>query len=867
LGSIMELARNCFYFITDDCPDELAKMKTPLGEKEHLEAIADLLNDLNKIYHELDEERSKTSRIHYTSLSRKSLFELTAEFIKFRNDDAHMKRLREIIEDKYETLNLTLDVWEQAFNQVLQILSPILVNTFRYSAVDKVDTTGMISHDDKSNMNFIKKVVTYANGKFSTEEERISHEEFEMKPISNEILMNYKGKYIFLDITPFLLIRNNTLYHYKRTKASSYQYLSVSDESVEKISTKKKFSHSVFRSLEMGDQQAIFWTEVIPTLNKTETIKANIPIEYRSVFIGRKTQIRKLREEIIEIPNRDGAIYGPGGVGKTALMIELSKQLFNESNPENIIFNNIIWCSAKATYYNPVYDLTEKKLKQFESLDNILSVILKFFEYEDVDDYNFEDKKELVLSQLEEDSVLLILDNLESLTKEERDKLIRFIVVDAKKHLRNKPNNFKVITTSREMIPSSFHQIKLNGLSLSESRQLMRKLYEPYKNSSNPALTEGQMERLHEVTYGIPLVIIHAFGQLYEHNRPLESLISNLSSASNEVIKFSYEEIFRLLKTEEITKEIFMLLEIYNTPISSRQTADILNVDEKKIQSKLQQLLNFQCIERINEGDQEKFIVNDAVSLLTKALVQADNVLKERIRHKIIENYPIEKRMDYSKEELNLLNIFNNYLRNREFTNAEVFLHEQMDKYRDSILLQYHYAKYLKEQRNEVDRAIPILEKLYELEKKKVIMDPNIIMLLASCYCSLPNPQYHKASKLYEEIDISFEKDQKLLRTVGAFYIKWSTSMNSKKELDPNDELIRKAKVKELAEIGIKKLNSIKKDKLTHNDYFILSQGYSNSCETLKAIETINHAIKLVTGHHVYVNHYLNYKKELSRHI
>lgn len=866
LGSIKDLANQCYHLIDSNCPDELQRMKFALGEKLPLLDISDLLNDLNKIYHDLMEDGGKGLKITYSPTLKKNLFSIADELIKFRNDDAHIKRIRETIEDKYESLNLNLESWKRAFLQILGILSSILSNTFRCGIVEKVETGSSVRTDDARNISFVRKLLTYASGNSDINEEKISFDQFEMKPVFYEIVMHYQDKEICLDLAPFIIIKDDKLFHYKRTRASGYYYFSICDESVEKFITKKKFSHTVFGLLDTGDQQAVFWTEAVPTFNDDKTIKANIPIEYRSLFVGRKKQLQRIKDEIIEIPNRDGAIYGPGGVGKTALMIELSRNLFSEKRKDNILFRNIIWCSAKSSYYNPTYNLTEKKEKQFESFDSVLSLILRFFEYEDVDEYSLEDKKELVLSELEEDSVLLILDNLESLTKEERDKIIRFIVLDVKKHLRSKPNNFKTIITSREMIPSSFHQISLEGLSLSESKQLMKKLYEPYKNSINPQLSEEQMQRLHSVTHGIPLVIIHSFGQLYEHNRTLESVISYLAASANEVIKFSYEEIFRLLSNDEVMKEIFVLLEIYKSPISTRQVADILNIEESVVASKLPHLVSFQCIEKVNEGDAEKYFINDAVNLLTKALVQEERKLAEAIERKILQNYTLEKQMDYSAEEQKVMEIFQGYVMDNKFAEAEIFLQEQLKKYHNSILLRFHYAKYLKEVRNEIGSAIQILQELYEQQKDKMAKDPNISTLLASCYCSLIPPDYQKASRLYDELEMRFENDE-MKKLVGEFYIKWSNYLKNKREPDPTEDIKRKARMKEFADKGVQKLSTIEKHNFTHETYYMLASGYFNIYNPTKALEMVTYAMKLAEKNPVYHNNYLQFKKAILRYV
>ncbi len=90
-------------------------------------------------------------------------------------------------------------------------------------------------------------------------------------------------------------------------------------------------------------------------------------------------------------------------------------------------------------------------------------------------------------------------------------------------------SGFKVLVTSRELIPSGFHQMELRGLDKRESKELMQKLYEPYARSGRPELTAEQMDAIYDATRGIPLIIKHCYGQVYEFNRSVDVVLKGLS--------------------------------------------------------------------------------------------------------------------------------------------------------------------------------------------------------------------------------------------------------------------------------------------------------------------------------------------------
>jgi hypothetical protein len=101
--------------------------------------------------------------------------------------------------------------------------------------------------------------------------------------------------------------------------------------------------------------------------------------------------------------------------------------------------------------------------------------------------------------------------------------------VECKQRLIDKPDNCKVLITSREIIPSGFHQIGLKGLNKRESKRLMVHLSEGYRGSGQKPFTESQIEAIYEATRGIPLIIKHCSGQVFEYIRPLDSVLEGLS--------------------------------------------------------------------------------------------------------------------------------------------------------------------------------------------------------------------------------------------------------------------------------------------------------------------------------------------------
>jgi hypothetical protein len=822
LATLYDLTRYCFYLVDDQAPQELLDIRDYLDDRVSLGAIENLFDDLISI---LPEKKRKTR------IRRKAkVLYILSEFSKY---GSKINLIRSRIEDEGEDLEPAVETWQKALRTLFSIVAPMLSRTFTLTSVTQVDT---VSGD------YLVSIDTYKDGDKQQSYKVITYEEVEeYQDKTSELLMSYQNSQLPIALFPFLLIKDDKLFFYKRTRIKGYEYYSIPDSCVYIYPTKRKFNHSVFRASGKGSQQAFFWIEVLPSLNPKNNVRANIPVADRTGFVGREEQKTIIREEIIEIPNRDGMIYGLGGVGKTALMQQLSFELFEEENLENILFDNIIWVSAKSDFYNPTFNIIEKGKQQIESLDNIISAIFQFFEFENLDEYIFEDRKELVIELFKEKKILLILDNFETILQEgEADKIINFFSVEVKRALRKHPDALKVIITSRKLRPTGFYQVELMGLDQDESKELMIGLSE--QHGSRRMIPVEQMDKIYKATSGIPIIIKHCFGKHYEYGLSIEDVIRALPTESNVAVEFSFKEIFELLKGDTYQLMIVLLLEIINCPLLSRQIAEILEIDERKVREKITTLVGFQCIKRIYQRTEEKYLVNDQARLFTRRLVRENEMLAKDIRKKVTQNFSIDKQMSYTNEEAGIVTIFDELASAKQYLDAEDFIKREIGRRSQSVLLNFHYAKFLRDQRRETE-AIEILENIREIGDNH----PSILKLLFSCYTSLEVPNYSKASIYAEELrnTVLFD-DQELKLEIAEFYVSWSTSIKLKRKFDPRqpEEIERQNRYKRLADEAINILDQTMNR--THRVYYLLAQSYFNKWEYDSALRMINKALDLI---------------------
>jgi hypothetical protein len=825
LATLQKLARHCHHLIVDGAPSTLCTLRAALVATPVLGPVGDLLDHLELVF----VPSAGQVRILNKSQLRKPILEyVIPELAKYEG------RLSEITEmpSVHALDSADPQVWPAALSTFVEWFAALRSLTFRLRTVERVVTNG----DD-----FSVRLTSFGAGrKDVTTVTEVRSDLSDDRLQTSELLLPSEDGGAALDLFPFIAIDQNHLHFYNRTRAAGYEYGAPFCHNGPLIPTKRKFNHSALRSI-LG-MQGLFWAQVAPTTSAAG-VRANIPFEGR--IVGRKQQLAMIIDEIIRIPNQNGIIYGPGGVGKTALLIELSRQLSEEPIVENVHFRNIIWVSAKRDYYEPSIDEVESREPQFESLDNILTAILQFHDWEDAESYDLPAKKWLVLGLLEEQSTLLVLDNFESVTRAGQDEIIRFFGIEAKLALRNKPDSLKVLVTSREVIPSGFHQIKLKGLDKRESKRLMANLYETYVNSGKEPLRDDERDQLYEVTYGIPLLIKHCYAQIYEFGRSPALVVKSLCNPPSRIVDFSFAEIFKLLKQDDLLLRAILLLEVTGRPLMRRQMADILAADEDRIAEALSRLLNFQCVSRSSTGFDDKYTLNADARFLAKRLTQEYGPMATEIKRELA-GLAIEKRLDYTQEEFAAALVLQDYVAQGHYLLAEDHMREELKRRPNSILLNLHFARYLHDVKRRTEDAIQLLERIRVPSGN----DQQVLRLLMTYYSTLPIPNFEQAFTYAQELEDLANESKEIKLELARFYVHWSTAIKIKFEFDPIQEMLRQQKYKELAEHAIKLLKDLALDTPEWNQ--LQAQSHYNTWSYDSALQYAKAAIdRLPQGSHL----------------
>ncbi len=842
LSTLARTARQCYHLIDDTAPTLLQDLRSMMAENFLLGPIGEVLDDVERVIPP-DTRRGRTVLKGNT---KKQLLEyVLPELAKYEN------RLVEIRNADSEILDgVDEAIWLRAVPLLARLFSPLKAVGFRVGNIIRVDADS----DD-----FMVRLTSYSDGIARTEEIRRKYADLRGDRLETcEANLPEGEEPLWLDMYPFATIKDQTLHCYARTRAIGYELRPVFRPFVDIIPTKRKFSHSALGGTIVADRQMLFWTPVAAAVS-AGGVRANIPAHDPQEFVGRKQQIATIIDEVIQIPNENGLLHGPGGVGKTALLIELTRKMFEEGLPAKAPFRSIIWVSAKRDYYDPTLNVVESGSQQFKSLDQIFQSILEFHGFEDAQQYSPNDQRWLILELFAEQKTLLILDNFETISRSAQDEIIRFFGTDVKRYLIDKPDNFKVLLTSREVIPSGFHQIQLKGLDKRETGLLMQRLYQQYSQSGQVQLTDAQRNELYEATKGIPILIKHCYGQIFEYNMPFSVVLQNLVGAGNKVVEFSFAEIFRFLKDDPLQARIIILLELINRSIFARQMADILTTDVSQVEHRLTNLLNFQCIVRSPSDVDERYSINPDIRLLAAKLVHDTTEVTNDIRRSIA-MLAVEKRLDYNKDEFDAFVIFQQHLSNGSLAQAEDFIKERLNARPDSILFNLHYAKFTKEQKRQPREAINLLEKI----RKSSGNDPQVLRLLMLYHVALEPPEFDQAHIYAMELEKYRLEDNELWLDIAEFYTEWSSTIKMTIELDPIKEMLRQQKYKEHADHALDSLRRVSGER-SHRWNYLFAQCHYNKWDYEAAKLSIDRAIVTLPGGSYLKNSYEGLRAEIVK--
>lgn len=349
-------------------------------------------------------------------------------------------------------------------------------------------------------------------------------------------------------------------------------------DSTVKVSSDQELEALYYDLIERENQSQQEQEDVDPSPFQVETGLYRLLSREYDKFIGR-TDLLRGAQEAIETDPRMWIVnlYGPGGVGKSALATWLAYHYY-----ESDFFEAILQLSAKETQL--ISSGIAKLNPSLYSLENLLSNILILFGFDEYINESIQIQRETCITLLSDYAVLLILDNMETIHD---GRILEFV--------RSIPptNNKGLMTKTKVLITSRMRNI---GWEMPVAVEELN--YEEVKEFLNIKLTEMKIgplqnfdiiaQKIYDASGGLPLAIQWILG-LYAITGNIISVINRVRDIDSPLLEFSFRSSWNVLSQDSQTA--LAVLSIFDSSPILRDWSTALDWTTERTERAAEQLI------------------------------------------------------------------------------------------------------------------------------------------------------------------------------------------------------------------------------------------------------------------------------------
>lgn len=307
-------------------------------------------------------------------------------------------------------------------------------------------------------------------------------------------------------------------------------------------------------------------------------------------LIGRQREVEELKKLLANERLNLIAVVAPGGLGKTALLLQVLQDVIHSPQSTEWV-DRVLYFSSKTEILTTEGIIEQNPITiTIESICQ--SITATFAEQEGLEISSFED----VCREFDSHRILLCLDNLETILRDEPTKFENFY--------RSLPREWRVVVTSRITVNSAT-TIPLNPLSTGGAKALARNYI---SKRGGEELSEQELEILVQSCDMNPLAIRLTIDGFLVGKKSLNEM---QTIAKQQVIDFSYRNLIEALSpaSHELLECLFVLSE----PVSRTKACTLLHRDLDEISEAFNQIRGTSLITRTPGQTEECYTLSSSV--------------------------------------------------------------------------------------------------------------------------------------------------------------------------------------------------------------------------------------------------------------
>jgi tetratricopeptide (TPR) repeat protein len=395
-------------------------------------------------------------------------------------------------------------------------------------------------------------------------------------------------------------------------------------------------------------------------------------------FIGRERELRTLYSWL-DSSIQLWVLEGDGGKGKSSLAFVFCETLETSGND----LDRVIWLSAKTKKFQE--GQVRGLQPDFIDLASAFKAVMSAYGFGDVSTGSREELETVTIELLQAWPALIVLDDIDSLDKQNEDVAYWFTNTMA----RLAPKCKLILTTRRELYGLGAYTTKVQGLNFDETKRFLRNASDRAYNDPDK-LGSGSLPKLiHSATEGSPLYLEDIVRLILILGKSPQDVVSEWKSVRHDVREYALRREFELLSAT--SKEVLLAAALAGEPISSAEILSTLGGSADDLEAAIAELQKFFLISPPEIAVlTPTFEINRNLGILVKYVMKSDPSLKriatalKQVRNTTGRPHRVSKEAQRAIREAVAL------VTRDDHSNAELLLRSVLSRYPDEGALLSH---------------------------------------------------------------------------------------------------------------------------------------------------------------------------------